>query len=80
MTMTEQLTIELSNCESTLLSEIGIKQLHQRDIAQTYALAMASSECDSIDWAKVNRAIIERWSRSGLVRVKEMAWSGRCWK
>ena len=65
--------IELADCERTLLREIAMKESHQRDIALTYALAMRSSECDRIDWRKVNLAIIKRWSRAGLERVKAMA-------
>ncbi len=78
--MTTQLTIELGNCENTLLAEIAIPQLYRRDIAKTYALAMKSSECGLIDWAKVNRAIIGRWSVSGLEYIKQQAWSGKCWE
>lgn len=69
---------EMILCESTILDEIGMKESKQRDIAQTYRLAMESSECSTIDWGKVNRAIMERWSKSGLIRIKEMAHSGRC--
>ena len=73
------INFELVCCESMLLREIDNKVFKQKDIAQTYALSMASSECDRIDWKKVNKAIIERWSKSGLIRIKNMAWSGRCW-
>lgn len=70
--------IELACCESTLLSEIADKRFKQKSIAKTYALALRSSERDSVDWLKVNAAIIERWSVSGLDRIKRMAWSGSC--
>mgnify|MGYP001590470853 FL=1 len=69
---------ELSCCTSTLLREIDTGELHQRDIAKTYALAMKSSE--KTDWAKVNEAIIKRWSMAGLKHIKAMAWSGKCWR
>ena len=49
----------------------------QRDIASTYGLALRSSA--ETDWAKVNAAIIERWSVSGLERIKKAAWAG-AWK
>lgn len=77
---TEQGTVrfELMDCENVLLREIACKQSHQRDIAQTYRLAMESSEAKSMNWGNVNRAIMERWSKSGLIRIKEMAHSGRC--
>jgi len=52
--------------------------MRQKDIAQTYALALKSS--DTTDWAKVNAAIIKRWSRSGLKRIKHLAWSGQAFR
>ena len=75
--MTAEYRIIMADCENVILRELQDKQFKQRDIAQSYALAMASGE--DIDWQRVNKAIIERWSKSGLTRVKEMAWSGRCW-
>ncbi len=67
---------ELCNCTQVLLNEIGMKKIKQKAVACTYALALKSS--DSTDWAAVNKAIINRWSLSGLKRIKEMAWSGKC--
>lgn len=61
--------------EESLLIDIANKSLKQKDIALTYRLAMGSGE--RIDWGKVNRAIRERWSRSGLIRIKEMAHRGK---
>ena len=75
--MTDGIKVELCCCESVLLNEIAMKEMHQKQIAQTYRLALESSERDSIDWAKVNNAIIARWSKSGLNRIKELAWSGK---
>ena len=66
--------VELFNCTETLLQEINDKNFKQVDIAVTYRLAMLSSE--KPDWRKVNEAIINRWSKSGLERVKKMAWKG----
>lgn len=60
-----------------LVIENEIKQgCTQKQIAQTYALAIRSSW--PTDWAKVNAMIIERWSQKGLNRIKKMAWSGSC--
>ena len=64
--------IELSNCTSTLLHEIAIKECKRNTIANTYALAIMSSEVT--DWGKVNKAIIDRWSKSGLEHIKKRAW------
>lgn len=72
--------IELVCCEQTILKEIEDKAFKRLDIAKTYALAIKSSEFDSVDWAKVNAAIIDRWSRRSLEYIKDQAWSGRCWE
>lgn len=72
--------MELMCCESTLLDEIAIPEMKRKNIAQTYALALKSSERNSIDWAKVNKAIMNRWSLSGLKYIKEMAHSGKCFQ
>lgn len=71
------MTIELVLCEKMLLDETANPRLHQKDIAKTYALALRSSECPTIDWREVNAAIIERWSMRGLLNIKRMAWSGK---
>jgi hypothetical protein len=65
--------VELACCTRVLLNEIASKEMYQRDVAKTYALALRSSY--PTDWAKVNAAIIARWSISGLDRIKNMAWS-----
>jgi len=45
----------------------------KRDIvAIAYAFALVSSE--EVDWPKVNKAIIERWSVSALEYIKTKAW------
>ena len=69
--------IELICCTRVLLDEIANKAVKRRDIAKTYALALRSSE--ETDWPKVNRAIIDRWSVSGLEYIKNLAWSGKCY-
>ena len=72
--------VELMCCESVLLNEIASKECKRKDIAQTYALALRSSEARDklIDWRKVNDAIVARWSLSALNWIKEQAWSGKC--
>lgn len=62
---------ELELCTDTLLREIAVPKIRQKDVAVVYAMAMLSSE--ETDWRRVNDAIIARWSRSGLERVKIMA-------
>lgn len=66
---------EIAFVEWVIENEIA-QGCNQNQIAKTYALALRSSY--ETDWARVNAAIIERWSKSGLLRIKNMAWSGKC--
>lgn len=67
---------EIMCVESVIESEIA-NGLNQKDIAQTYALALRSSW--PTDWKRVNEAILKRWPK-GLNRIKEMAHSGKCFQ
>ncbi len=67
--------LELYCVENVIKNEIK-QGCTQKQIAQSYALAMQSTW--PTDWAKVNKMIIDRWSVSGLTKIKEMAWSGSC--
>lgn len=69
------LIAEITCVEMVIKNEIK-QGCTQKQIAQTYALGIRSSW--PTDWAKVNAMIIERWSQSGLNRIKNMAWSGKC--
>jgi hypothetical protein len=69
--------IEMACCESVIENEIA-QGCTQKQIAQSYALAMRSSW--PTDWKRVNEAIIKRWSFAGLNRVKNMAHSGKCFE
>jgi len=77
-TETKIVRIELAGCTNTLLREIPDRDIMRRDVAKTYALAMRSSE--AVDWGRVNAAIVERWSVSGLEWIKRQAHSGKCFK
>ena len=66
--------IELAACEMTLLNEIAMKEIKRDSLALTYSMAIVSSEQNIIDWGKINKAIIERWSFSGLEYIKNKAW------
>ncbi len=76
--MTEGFRAELLGCEKLLLEEIGSPECKRLDVAKTYCLALRSSERSSVDWGKVNRAIIARWSMSALTWIKEQAHNGKC--
>ena len=76
----DNFTLELLCCENTILNEIEHKECKRKDIALTYYLCMNAS--DEIDWGKINEAIIERWSFSGLEYIKKEAYKyfKRNWK
>lgn len=76
MADTDNWRIEMADCENHLLREIADKQFKRRDVAQSYCLAMRSSE--KVDWGKVNQAIIERWSHFGLEWIKRQAHTKNC--
>ena len=66
----QALTIELTCCEMVIENEIE-QGCSQKEIANTYAMALVSSW--PTDWKRVNEAIAVKWPR-GLNRVKTWAW------
>ncbi len=64
--------IELVCCTEVLLRNIADKHFKRKNIATVYAFAIKSSE--PTDWETVNKAIINRWSESGLDYTKRLAW------
>ena len=59
------------DAELVILEEIADNKFKRDDIAQTYAFCRDSRE--KIDWLKVNIAILNRWSLSGLNYIKSKA-------
>lgn len=58
-----------------IMRELADKDFKQKDIALSYAILLRQRDEPEVAtcWPKVNAAIIERWSMSGLKRVKKMA-------
>lgn len=69
------ITMELACVEAVIENEIR-QGMNQTQIAKIYALGLRSSW--DTDWEQVNKMIIDRWSVAGLERIKQMAWSGKC--
>ncbi len=69
-------TAHIMFAEQVIENEIA-QGATQIDVAKTYALALRSSH--PTDWARVNVAIRNRWPK-GLDRVRQLAWSGKCFK
>jgi len=55
-----------------LLEVVADKKNKQNDVATQYRKAFWT--IPDIDWREVNSAIIKRWSKSGLIRIKKIAW------
>ncbi len=64
----------LMDCACVIEDEIA-SRARQADVAVTYALAMRSADAGVwiADWPRVNNAILDRWSLTGLKRVKKLA-------
>ena len=65
-----------ANWIELIFTEISDKRFKRKDIAKTYRLILEGQR-DQADFAKINAAIIERWSISGLVYIKELAWGDK---
>lgn len=57
-----------------LLKRINDPKMRRRHVASAYRIAIVSRHIKT-DWKKVNSAIIERWSLSALIWIKNLAWS-----
>lgn len=64
----------LMDCARAVEDEIALGA-KQSDVALTYAMAIQSAAAKvwEADWPRLNRAILNRWSMSGLERVKAKA-------
>ena len=67
--------VELMDCEKIILQEIGDKHFTRDDVSLSYAFCIDSSE--EVDFGKINKAIIGRWTHSALDYIKERAWKLR---
>jgi hypothetical protein len=72
MTITPDSRIEMVNVEGTIEMEIAAGAA-RKSVAMTYAFGLRQK--DKIDWARVNKAILVRWSPRGLHWIKERAWA-----
>ena len=69
--------LTFENLEEAIMQEIADKAMTQRDVAQTYAILIRQCGPDGANWARINRAIMDRWGSSGLQRIKRLAWNGK---
>lgn len=66
----------LVDAASVVENECSMKEVTQKSVALTYALALRAEAIGGVkaDWKRINRAILDRWSVAGLDRVKTRAW------
>jgi hypothetical protein len=62
--------------ELNIFDAVADKKNKRNDIAVIYEALMRRhfTKVERYDWEAVNKAIIERWSVSGLIYIKERAW------
>lgn len=69
--------VDLVDPQGTILREIADPRMTRDDIALTYAFAIRQhgrTSTNEFDYARVNQAIIDRWSLAALKYIKEKAW------
>jgi len=54
-----------------IMNEINDPVFKQADVATTYAILIGKGHKD---FSGINKAILERWSPTGLRRIKTLAW------
>lgn len=67
-----KMELELSTPIETVLNEINVLRLPQKEVAKTCAILIMSRK--ELDWTEINKAIVARWSKSARERVLGMAW------
>lgn len=73
--MSDGYTMHLIDAHKLIIQECE-RGATQKTVAMTYALGLRSQE--GFDYRAANEAILKCWKPSGLARIKDMAWSGKC--
>jgi hypothetical protein len=63
---------EYKSITDQLLEAIANLKLKRADIVDLYHQALISNE--DVSWSKINDAIMSRWSKAGLMWIKNRAW------
>ncbi len=58
--------------EQDILNKLKEKKVTRDDIVPFYAQVIYWKDC--FDVVKVNKAIMDKWSKSGLIYIKQRAW------
>ena len=70
-----EMQVYMVNCTDTICAEVAVKEIKQKEVALSYACALRTwaAKIEEPDWQRINRAILDRWSMSGLERIKKRA-------
>lgn len=62
----------VGSIESDFLNKLKEEKVTRDDIVPLYAQGIYWKEF--VDWVKINKAIMDKWSKSGLIYIKHKAW------
>lgn len=65
--------ITIVDVQKVILEEIADPKIKRNSIALTYAFCI--KQRNEVDFGIINRAILARWSMSGLTYIKKKAWA-----
>jgi len=58
--------------ENDIVNSLKVRSISQSQITTLYCAAILSPHA-CLDWPKMNRAILAKWSESGLIKIKRDA-------
>jgi hypothetical protein len=60
-----------------ILAEIAKPEATRDSIAAVYQMGIIemNMHVDTVDWRRVNEAILQRYKASGLIYIKRLAWN-----
>jgi hypothetical protein len=66
--------LEANQWTKDFLNKLQDKKFFQREAIFEYSCLLAVGQRDLFNWTKINNAIIDKWSKSGLIKIKRAAW------
>lgn len=73
VTISDQGKIQNVDFVAWIFNEIEGKEFTRKDVARTYSILLQKNT-PMDKFVEINKAIIKRWSPSGLRWIKEQAW------
>ena len=58
----------------SILDDVVRGQQNREDMARWYQFALLTQPHSGEYWERLNKAIIKKWSKSGLEYIKKQAW------